>query len=237
MSKNFWIILAVVIIGLFGIFKLTGSSGSTSKSDKYANGNIFEVKESDHKVGAGNKKVTVIEYGDFECPACGGFYPIMEQAREEYKDDITFVFRHFPLISSHKNAQAAARAAEAAASQGKFFEMYNQLYSTQQDWSSISNVQTTFDGFAQQLGLDMAKYKLDFASEEINNRIAADFESGKKIGVSGTPAIYINGKAISNPGSYTVFKQALDAAIAEANPGSTQPTPANTVQPETAPAQ
>ncbi len=230
MSKNFWIVLVLVVGGLIGLFTLTGDKSSTISDTKYADGNVLTVKDSDHKSGAGNKKVTIIEYGDFQCPSCARLFPIIEQAREEYKDEVTFVFRHFPITSIHPNAQAAARAAEAAGAQGKFFEMYQQLYSTQADWSSASNAQSTFEGYAQKLKLDVAKFKTDFASEATNARITADLDSGKKIGVNGTPGIFINGKQQESPVDYAEFKRWIDDAISKANP-----TPATSPEPATQP--
>jgi protein-disulfide isomerase len=233
MSKNFWIALAVVVLGLFAILKLTGGETAAPKSAKYANGNVLELKSEDHKAGAGNKKVSIIEYGDFQCPSCGRFYPLLEETRKEYGDDITFVFRHFPITSIHKNAQASSRAAEAAGKQGKFFEMYSKLYETQEAWSESGSAQSIFEDYASKLGLDVAKFKTDYVSEEINSIIAADLESGKKVGVTGTPSIFINGKQIENPADLASFKKLIDDAIAAANPGSPAPAPAA----EPAPAQ
>lgn len=234
MSKNFWIILVVVVAALIGIFALSGGKAKTPQGNKYSNGNILEVKESDHKLGAGTKKVTIIEYGDYQCPSCGRFFPIIEQARAEYKDDIQFVFRNFPLISIHPNAQAAARAAEAAAKQGKFEQMYSQLYQTQEQWSGSKEAQAIFESFASQLGLNMDQFKSDYSSEAINTAINDDLESGKKTGVTGTPTIFVNGKQNDSPASYEEFKQLIDKAIADANPVS---TPAPVSEPTPAPAQ
>ena len=231
MSKNFWIALIAVVVGLFAVLKLTGGNGSVTKSNKYASGNVLDLKDEDHKSGVGNKKVTIIEYGDFQCPSCGRFYSLVEQARKEYGDDITFSFRHFPIPSIHKNAQAASRTAEAAAAQGKFFEMYSQLYETQDSWSESNSAQSIFEDFAQKLNLDMAKFKTDYASEATNSIIAADVESGKKAGVTGTPSIFINGKQIDNPADYASFKKLIDDAITAANPITTAPAPAPTPAP------
>ncbi len=221
MSKNFWIILALIIGALVAIFILSGGKAAAPTDNKYENGNVLEVKETDHASGAGNKKVVLIEYGDFQCPSCGAFFPIIEQVRKQFGDDITFVFRHFPLTSIHPNAQAAHRAVEAAGNQGRFEEMYQTLYQSQQEWTDSKNASTIFESYAQQIGLDMERYKKDVVSETVNARIGADLESGKKVGVSGTPTFFLNGEKIEEPPrDIEGFTKLINEAIAKASPQS-----------------
>ncbi len=223
MSKRFLIILAVLVV-LFGGFIWF----SKAKKTKTSTSGNSSAQATNHVSGAGNKKVTLTEYGDFQCPACGSYYPYVEQVRQKYGDDITFQFRNFPLVQIHKNAMAAHRAAEAASNQGKFWEMYNMLYSTQQNWTESSNVSPILESYAQQLGLDMNKFRADVASEQVNGTINADINSGQSLGITATPTFFINGKKLDPTPDRSVeaFSKVIDQAIAEANPGQAQSAPA-----------
>jgi protein-disulfide isomerase len=214
MSKRFLIIL-VVLAALFAGFLWFSKAKETAKAPS---GNETG-KVSNHVAGSGNKKVTIIEYGDFECPACGAYYPIIEQVREKYGEDITFQFRNFPLVQIHKNAMAAHRAAEAADKQGKFWEMYNVLYSQQQSWTASGNPSRVMEDYALQLGLNIDKFKSDVASSSVNDTINADVKAGQAIGASATPTFVINGKKIDPLPDRTIeaFSKLIDEAIAKAN--------------------
>lgn len=213
MSKRFLIILAVLVLGFIGFF-IFGKNKSTAPGSQ--NNNAGQT--SNHVQGAGKKGVTFVEYGDFQCPACGEYYPIVEQVRRLYGDDITFQFRNFPLVQVHQNAMAAHRAAEAAGKQGKFWDMYNALYSQQQTWSSAGNVSLIFESFAKQLGLNVDQFRKDYQSEAVNNTINADIKEGQGLGITGTPTFFINGKKVDPlpDRSVDAFKKLIDQAILEA---------------------
>lgn len=210
MNKQFIAVLVVVVAALFGIFALASKSSDN-------NGPAVTGEPSNHVVGEGKKNVTLTEYGDFECPACKQYYPLVQQVKQDYGDDITFQFRHFPLVQIHPNAFLAARAAEAAGLQGKFFEMHDLLYENQDSWKSAPNVNAVFEGYAQQLGLDVAKFKTDAASEQANATINADIKAGQAIGANSTPTFVLNGQKIENPTTPEDFKKVIDEAIAAAN--------------------
>lgn len=209
MSKEFIAIIIVVIVGLFGIFAVSNKS-----SDK--KGSSVAVEATNHTVGAGNKSVTLIEYGDFECPACKSYYPFVKTIKEEYGDDIKFQFRHYPLVQIHPNAFLASRAAEAAGNQGKFFEMHDVLYENQDTWKASPNVTVVFESYAQQLGLDVGKFKTDMMSEQTSAIINADMKAGQAIGANSTPTFVLNGKKIDkNPRDVEEFKKLIDEEIAK----------------------
>lgn len=210
MNKQFLIIVSVVIVGMFGILMAT-----SKKDDKGSQGGTAAV--SNHVQGAGKKKVTLTEYGDFQCPACKSFYPIVKQIKQDYGDDITFEFKNFPLTQIHPNAFAAHRAAEAAGKQGKFFEMHDLLYENQDTWASSSSATPIFEGFATQLGLNIDQFKSDVASASVADTINADVKAGQQLGANSTPTFAINGKKIENPKSPEEFKKLIDEAIASAN--------------------
>lgn len=214
MNKQFFLVVSAVVAILVGIFVVT--SGDKENTGGQQSGG--ETQASNHLQGAGNKKVTLVEFGDFQCPACGSFYPIVKQIKEEYGDDITFQFRHYPLSQIHPNAFAAHRAAEAAGKQGKFFEMHDLLYENQEAWSSLPDPTQTFAGYAQQIGLNMEQYQADATSKEVNGTINADIKLAQEAGATSTPTFVLNGEKIpNNPKSFEEFKQLIDDAIAKAN--------------------
>jgi len=217
--NRFWIFLAVVVIGLGALFVITKPKEEASSSFK---GDAKQLQTDDHIRGNKNAKVILVEYGDLQCPSCGAFYPIIKQLETTHSDQVAFVFRHFPLISIHPNAFAAARAAEAAGNQGKFFEMHDKLYETQDSWGQVSsNQQKLFEGYAEELGLDMTKFRADYASEAVAARINRDVSSAKQFDVSGTPTFILNGTKIDNPSNAAGFEKILNDAITKT--GGTPP--------------
>ncbi|MET1006008.1 MAG: thioredoxin domain-containing protein [Propionibacteriaceae bacterium] len=162
----------------------------------------------------GTSDVTFVEFLDFECESCGAAFPIVEQLREKYAGQVTFVARYFPL-DSHFNAERAARAVESAARQGKFEEMYQMMFQTQLEWGEEQEPHDDlFRGYAEELGLDMAEYDTDYASAEVKDRVQRDVDDGLELGVQGTPTFYIDGELVQ-PESAEDLAVALDAALAE----------------------
>lgn len=206
MSKGFWIIVAAIVVIFGGILLFKGD-----KADAPTNG----AAASNHVVGENTKGVLLVEYGDYECPFCGQFYPIVKQVVEKHKTDIAFQFRNLPLQQNHKNAFVAARAAEAAALQNKFWEMYDLLFQNQAAWAQASNAQPTFEQYATQLGLDLDKFKADFASPGVNDTINADIAEFKKTGKPlKTPTFFLDGELIE-PKSADDFSRLITEAIAK----------------------
>jgi protein-disulfide isomerase len=208
MSKQFLAILAVIIILLIGVFALTGnksSNGSKSSSGTPTN----------HIEGQGKTGVTLVEYGDYECPYCGEYYPIVKQVQAEFNDQITFQFRNFPLTSIHQNAFAAARAAEAAGLQNKFWQMHDALYQNQNQWAQASNPTQYFNQYAQQIGLNVTQFKSDYSSTKVNDLINADMAAGNKLKVNATPTFLLDGKQINVSASASSFETQIKNAIAQ----------------------
>lgn len=176
------------------------------------NGNI-----ADHVAGNTSGKITFIEYGDFQCPSCGGAFAGVQTLTNDYAKDVTFIFRNFPLTTIHPNARAAAAVAEAAGLQGKYWEMHDKLYQGQDDWSSLdaSKRGTVFEGYANTLGLDIAKFNADLSSSEVNKKIAFDQALGNKIGTSATPTFYVNGEKLDDATSSAIVKGDLSAIKAK----------------------
>lgn len=209
MSKSTIAILSVVV--LFGLFI---GSAVYYKNSAVGGGTIptAEVSSTDWKIGEG--KVVLMEYSDYQCPACGVYFPVVEKIVSDNIKDLTFVYRNFPL-PQHPNAMPAAKAAEAAGKQGKFWEMYREIFANQSDWSENGNAKEVFAGYADKLGLDKAKFTTDVSSSEISAKIQNDYKSGVALQVQGTPTFFINGKKIDNPTSFEAFQKVILDAIAE----------------------
>lgn len=209
MSNRFLIILGVLILGFVGFLVYQNNDDSNSATGGE------EVQASQHTQGAGTANVTLVEYGDFQCPSCAQFYPIVNEVKKEYGDRITFQFRHFPLTQIHQNAMAAHRAAEAAAKQDKFWEMHDILYERQNLWGQSQNAAGIMEDYATELGMNVEQFKADFQSSEVNAIINADLKEGQDLKVSGTPTFVINGEVVELPEpSLDGFKQLIDEAIA-----------------------
>lgn len=145
---------------------------------------------------AGREAPTLVEFLDFECEACGAFYPIIEQLREEYDGEINYVVRYFPL-PGHFNSMNAALAAEAAAEQDQFEAMYKRLFETQAEWGELRESRTDlFRSYAEEIGLDMTAYDAAVADPATKERVEQDFNDGKYLEVTGTPTFFLDGEQL-----------------------------------------
>ncbi|MEL5990679.1 MULTISPECIES: DsbA family protein [Microbacterium] len=163
---------------------------------------------------AGPDAPTLVEFLDFECEACGAFYPYVEEIREQYAGEINYVVRYFP-IPSHFNSMNAAIAVEAASQQGRFEEMYARMFETQIEWGEGSSSEADrFRGYAEELGLDMDAYDEAVADPATQERVEEDFLAGQEMGVTGTPTFFLDGEKLEL-NSLTDLTDALDRAIAD----------------------
>lgn len=163
---------------------------------------VTPVSELDHVRGSENSPITLVEYGDFQCPFCGQAYFILKQLQDMLPH--RFAFRNFPLKQVHPMAVPAAEAAEAAALQGKFWEMHDLLYENQNDLSAGNLI-----AIAQSLNLDLEKFQEDSHSNVIKHKIEDDFKKGVLSGVNGTPCLFINGKRYDNAIALDALVQAM----------------------------
>lgn len=212
MDKKFLVILAVALVGLFGLFFFTTDKNKTNTASTSSNAPV-----SNHSVGKNTKNVEIVAYKDFQCPPCGQFYPIEKQIIEKYGDQIKYTFRHFPIDTAHPNARAAHRAAESAGLQNKFFEMHDLIYENQQTWANTTNPKPIFDSYAKQIGLNIVQFNKDYSSEIVNSTINADRAEGTAKQVEGTPTFFINGTKIDNSqlSSVEAFSKVIDEYIAK----------------------
>ncbi|MBI4019830.1 MAG: DsbA family protein, partial [Candidatus Aenigmarchaeota archaeon] len=175
-------------------------------------GAIAVSADDDPAVGPADAKVTVIEFSDFQCPFCGRFYTqTLPQIKQNYVDTgkIRFVYRDFPLESIHPNARPAANAAECADEQGKFWEYHNKLFENQGSLSDAYYKQA-----ASELGLDMEQFNSCYDSKKYDAEVSKDFQDGASAGVTGTPTVFVNGRAIVGAQPYATFQAAIDQALA-----------------------
>jgi protein-disulfide isomerase len=194
MDKRFLTIIGVIIVVFAGIVVYNNHKNSNNSGDS-------SLRPTNHVEGNLTSKVTLVEYGDYECPVCESYFTTVQQVQEQYNAQIKFQFRNLPLSSIHPNAIAGARAAEAADLQGKFWQMHDILYTSTnwEEWSTSSNPEPYFWTYAQELGLNVTKFKTDFASTEVNNRIQADLAAFAKTGEEeATPTFFLNGKYVPN---------------------------------------
>lgn len=206
--------LLTVLILVGGVFFLSKSSPATvddAGNTKRADGKLL-VKEDSYFAGNKKAKVTIVEFADFQCPACSSAQPIVKRIIEDYKDKIFFVFRHFPL-PQHKNAKLAGLVGEAAGAQGKFWQMYDMLYENQSEWGESSKPMDFFTKYAQDLGLNVDKLKEDIKKDALANKMQRDLDDGNAVGVNSTPTFYVNGLQLRGVPQYSELQKLIESEL------------------------
>lgn len=199
------LIWAVLILGLVGATWGMAKLASSPSDQTVLLTN--SVSDSDWIKGKRDAKVVLVEYSDFQCPACAAYAPIVNRITEEFGDRIAFVYRHFPL-SYHQQAELAARVAEAAGKQGKFWEMSDLIFVNQKDWAEKSNARETFISYAQLLNLDMNQFGTDLDSTAVKKEVENDYLSGTAI-IDSTPTFFLNGEKVQNPQGYDALREII----------------------------
>lgn len=142
-------------------------------------------------------EITIVEFSDFQCPACRNTYPLVKQVLEQYGENIRFIYRHFPLETIHKNARAAAMASEYAADQGKFWEYHDALFENQDEWADERDPKPLFRQYAEEIGLDVSNFDAAFDNAEYKDRVDVDLRDGYALGVNSTPTFYVDGVQVN----------------------------------------
>jgi len=189
-----FILIAIVLVAAVSVTYVLVRSSRQQKANPTDAGP--PGAEPSHVRGNSDAKVTLEEFGDFQCPSCGAFYRELRKTEEEFGPRLRVVFREFPLQPPHAHAVLAAEAAEAAGLQGRFWEMHDKLYENQNTWSDAKDVKAVFVDYAKQIGLDADRFSRDLDSDEVNQRITLDGIRGHALGVTGTPTVFINGDLI-----------------------------------------
>ena len=215
-------IIGIITIVLFG--------GAVLLSSAAADRNNEGVEIVPHITGNPDAAVTLVEYSDFECPACSQFQPVLEQVLEQYGDQLSFEYRNFPLYLAdprmHRHSVVAAMAAEAAGQQGKFFEYHNLLFANQSEWAAATNPSTFFLQYADELGLDLPTFKRHVNSSMLMDRIKSDFASGIERQISGTPTLFLNGEMMQ----FETFQEFIEQIAFAIDPNALGSTTGSTTQ-------
>src|SRR3989344_49553 len=195
--------LVIIVAGGFFLGRKKKPASPGQKEQKVLGSSIRNFQ------GNANATVKIVEFADFQCPACGVAHPIVKNIIEKNQDKVYFVYRHYPL-SSHRNAKLAAQASEAAGVQEKFWQMYDMIFENQKEWSDVSNAREIFESYAQKLGLDVSKFKEDF--DKTKSVIEQDYADGNQVGVDSTPTFFINGQKNAGVIQQSQFQDIIDQA-------------------------
>jgi protein-disulfide isomerase len=209
MKDHVWKIIAVVAVIAIG--------GSMVYSNSVANQANEGIAFEAHYRGNPDAKVTLTEYSDFQCPACGQFAPVVDEVVAGYGDAIRLEYKHFPLVSIHSFAIPAAKAAEAAGQQGKFFEMHDKLFENQQVWSNSAAPQVFFTTYAKELDLDLDLFKKHMKASLIADKIQDEFAEARALGLNSTPTFFLNGERMQFT-TFEEFTSQLENAVGKVNP-------------------
>jgi len=172
------------------------------------------VNHLDHVLGSAQAPVTVVEYGDFECPACKLAYPAVKLLIKTFGSAVRFAYRHFPLVEVHPHAELAAEAAEAAGAQGKFWPMHDSLFATQHAWEAKPSATASFDALASSVGVDMTAYRACLKSPSIEALVNGDEDRASRGGVNSTPSFFLDGHLVEGAVPRDEMVAEIDRALA-----------------------
>lgn len=196
---TFFVLITVIVFALACEKSPSRNAASGNRSAAVAptqNPNAPAGAQPPNMVGSPTATVTIEEFADFQCPTCAQVHTMMKNIQSTYGSRIKFIYRSFPLTQIHKNAYDAAVAAEAAGQQGRFWDMQNQLYTSQPAWSNSTDARTVFAEYAGKIGLDVEKFKNDMLAMTTKSRVDADIARARGLGVNSTPTLYVNGKTV-----------------------------------------
>jgi protein-disulfide isomerase len=215
--KNPWIIVGIITIAL-----IAGSVWYSNVASERNNEGV--VTGTQHLKGNPEAAVTLVEYSDFQCPACAAFQPVINDLMTTYGDRVRFEYKHFPLSAIHPYAEQAARAAEAAGQQGKFFEYHDALFENQATWSRSPNPSAFFLTYAEELGLDMDTFARQMRSTALRDEVRKDAAEARQLGISGTPTFFLNGNLMQ----FSTFEEFVAQVAAVADPAAAANTATTT---------
>lgn len=213
-------VLATILILVGGVF-LFGKSGSSVTSGSKVSDEILTPAGVEKTGGFVNGNylpasstatVTLVEFGDYQCPACGAYHPLVKRLLTDFSGKINFVFRDFPL-SQHANASITSNAVEAAGLQGKYWQMHDKIYENQSEWSNSTDAMTILIGYAKNLGLNVEQFGKDIDSPAVKDKVQKGISDGNLAGINATPTFFVNGLKLDNPGSYDEFKKTIQQAL------------------------
>lgn len=214
MSRDTEIFISVGTLSLLLLIGAVFFLGRTTSSNtpRTAEAKLL-IRDDSHQIATNSAKVTIVEFSDFQCPACAAVHPTIKKVLEDYKGRINFVYRHFPL-PQHAYAIKAGEAAEAADEQGKFWEMSDKLFASQTEWSEGKTSVDNFVTYAKELGMDSDKFRQSVESSKFAGRVNEDYKDGLSLGINATPTFYLNNEKLIEAPTYNNFKSKIDSLSA-----------------------
>ena len=201
------VVVAIAVAGGAGLFLATRSSTQvTSEAAVVPTG-------GGHFLGPQNAPVTLMEFGDYQCPSCGAYFPIVNEVMKRYPTQVRLEFHHYPLVNIHPSAMAAALAAEAATDQNHFWEMHDMIFENQATWSKLPNAEAEFVTYAGRLGLDINKFMQSMRSPDVQQRVLADVTRAREAKLNAVPSFFINGKQIVTPNGVDEFSSIIQSNL------------------------
>jgi protein-disulfide isomerase len=205
------ILLAVGVAAGAAVFLSRGNSDQPVANSSTPS--HVDIKAGTHIRGPQNAQLTLVEFGDYECPSCGFWHPFVKEILARYPDKLRLDFHHYPLVGVHPNAMAAALAAEAAGEQGKYWEMHDALYEHQREWGESPNPKPIFLNLASRIGLDLNRFEQSLASPALQSRILQDVSKAQDLHVEATPTFFLNGEQIHPKLSMEDLVQLIEAHL------------------------
>jgi protein-disulfide isomerase len=223
-NKVFIIVILATMVLLFGgIFLFSKNSGGSNLSVGTVNASLLVPQNAyitsgfangEYLPASSSASATLVEFGDYECSACGVYSPFIQQLLTDFAGKFNFVFRNYPL-TQHVNAPVSSYAVEAAGLQGKYWQMHEKVYATQTDWANLNDPTSVFVGYAKDLNLDVNKFTADMNSSVVKNKVQSDLKDGNTIGITETPSFFLNGQKISLSGTYDQLKNLIQGPISK----------------------
>lgn len=210
-NKRLWTGGIIALLALLVISFVVSKTNDTIDPASFADVETFALAA--HEKGNTESEIRLVEYSDFQCPACKAAAPAVAELVENFGDQFVLEYRHFPLRSIHPNAQIAAQASEAAAVQGKFWEMHDKLFEMQAEWSQSFNPERFFRTYAEELGMNVDRFRFDLESDEVKDRVNANADEAAALSLPGTPAFVFNGEQVD---VNTFIAENLDTSALEA---------------------
>jgi protein-disulfide isomerase len=212
--------LAILAIGLVGAVALAGflSQGAeenAAPAPQSTAGFSLSIPPAPYSRGPADARVTLVEFGDYQCPTCAVFHPIVSELLRRFPSDLRFEYHHIPLISIHPNSIFAATAAEAAGEAGRFWEMHELLFVNQSTWAAHPSPESLFVGYAEEAGIDPARFRALLRSPGVEARVQGDIQEAVRLGVNSTPTFFVNGRPIPLPRNAQEFENVIYTAIQE----------------------
>lgn len=207
------LLVIVIAVGLAASAAVFLSRTSGSSDEKPSSTSNVVIKGGGHFRGPENAQVTLVEFGDYECPSCGAYHPFVKEILSRYPDKLRLEFHHYPLVGVHRNAMIGAMAAEAAGEQGKYWEMHDALFENQRAWGESPNAEAILLVLASRLGLDLNKFQQALRSPAVQNRILQDVARGDAAHVNETPTFFIDGQRVYLKASIEDFVQVIEAHL------------------------